>query len=97
MSLLPDLKTLQLVLETFKVKEEQLECVVNCAKTWRFNDDGEAKEKEKWVLVWDGEIVEKRWTKELGGLRVPRGAAWCYRCNDFEVRIVRYVKKRVED
>jgi hypothetical protein len=94
--LLPDLKTLVLVLETWKVKEDQLECVVQCAKTWRFCEGGRQEEKEKWALVWDGEVVEKRWRRGLRGLRLPKDASWADRCNDFEVRVVRYVKKTVE-
>jgi hypothetical protein len=95
---------LELVLETWKVKEEQLECVVQCAQTWRFCEeeeeegegDGKEKEKERWALVWDGEVVEKRWSRGLRGLRLPKDASWADRCNDFEVRVVRYVKKVVE-
>jgi hypothetical protein len=94
---LPGLETLDLVLETWKVKEEQLECVVQCAQTWRFcEEEGDGKEKEKWALVWDGEVVEKRWSRGLRGLRLPKDASWADRCNDFEVRVVRYVKKVVE-
>jgi hypothetical protein len=93
---LPGLETLDLVLETWKVKEEQLECVVQCARTWRFcEEEGDGKE-EKWALVWDGEVVEKRWSRGLRGLRLPKDASWADRCNDFEVRVVRYVKKVVE-
>jgi hypothetical protein len=94
-SSLPDLKTLELVLETWKVKEEQLESVMQCAKTWRFCEDGGEKEKERRALVWDGEVVEKRWSRGLRGLRSPKDANWSDRCKDFEVRVVRYVRKTV--
>lgn len=95
-SLLPDLKTLELVLETWKVKEKQLETVVQCAKTWRFCDEGGWEGKERWALVWDSEVVEKRWSRGLRGLRLPKDASWADRCNGFEVRVVRYVRRRVE-
>jgi hypothetical protein len=107
-STLPDLETLELVLEMFKDKEEQLDSVVQCAKTWRFGGSGEAGEdgKRDSALVWDGEVVERRWKREgaekryLQGEGVPavsKASLWHLNCNDFEVRIVRYVRNRVEE
>ncbi|KAF1355991.1 hypothetical protein EJ07DRAFT_62536, partial [Lizonia empirigonia] len=32
----PDLRTLELILETFGEKKAQLETVIECSKTWRF-------------------------------------------------------------
>ncbi|KAI1494365.1 hypothetical protein F5X96DRAFT_617617 [Biscogniauxia mediterranea] len=44
----PDLETLELVLETFAVKEDQLDKVVECAKLWTFPlEDGH-------LLRWNG-------------------------------------------
>jgi hypothetical protein len=86
-SLLPDLRVLELVLETFKDKMEQLDNVASCARTWKF-DVGEK------TLVWDGEVVEKRWQRGMPGLRMPKEAVWDERCINYEVRIVRFVCKR---
>jgi hypothetical protein len=89
-TLLPDLKTLELVLETFKVKEEQLDSVAECAKTWRF-----PMQAGQNVLVWDGKMETKRWKRAEGGLRLSRDASWNEKCKDFEVRVVRFVRERV--
>jgi hypothetical protein len=88
-SLLPDIRSLELVLETFKVKETQLDSVAECAQTWEFPISG-----RKESLVWDGEVVEKRWSRSTGGLRLTRDASWDQKCDDFEVRVVRYVRKK---
>ena len=77
-----------MVLETFKVKEAQLDAVVECARTWRFDGSGDS-------LVWDGQVVEKRWSQGVAGLRLPKNASWYDRCKAYEVRIVRFVRKRV--
>ncbi|RMZ67471.1 quinone reductase [Pyrenophora seminiperda CCB06] len=99
--ILPDLKSLEFVFEIFKVKEEQLQNVVECAKTWRFavGDVGEKLSGRKGheMLVWDGMVVEKRWERGIAGLRLPKDANWCYRSNDFEVRVVRFVRRTIED
>jgi hypothetical protein len=89
-TLLPDIKSLELVLETFKVKETQLDSVAECAQTWEFPISGRKEKK----LVWDGEVVEKRWSRSTGGLRLGRDASWDQKCDDFEVRVVRYVRKK---
>jgi hypothetical protein len=88
-TLLPDIKSLELVLETFKVKETQLDSVAGCAQTWEFPISG-----RKESLGWDGEVVEKRWSRSTGGLRLGRDASWDQKCDDFEVRVVRYVRKK---
>ncbi|KAF2127911.1 hypothetical protein P153DRAFT_43777 [Dothidotthia symphoricarpi CBS 119687] len=54
----PDLKRLELVLETFVEKQQQLENVVECAKTWKFPIEG-----SRFELAWDGQIEESRWGK----------------------------------
>lgn len=106
-STLPDLEKLELVLETFEARKEELERVVQCAKMWRFGfgDGGEAGEKKKkWALVWDGYVVERRWKRDMEETVVPRNVRgllrrvpWCYDCNDFEVRTLRYFKTRVKE
>ena len=88
---MPDLQVLEFLLETFREKEEKLDLVVDCAKTWRF---GEEKGKEG-TLVWDGEVVEKRWEKKEGGIRPRRGTKCRGSSSGFEVRIVRFVKGKI--
>ena len=108
-SALPGLKTLTLVLEMFEARKEELERVVQCAKMWRFEYGfgGGGKEGEKgkeWALVWDGDVVERRWKRDLGETvvsrrdrRLLRPGPSCNDCNDFEVRTLRYVRARVEE
>ncbi|KAI8962815.1 hypothetical protein F5Y11DRAFT_321697 [Daldinia sp. FL1419] len=51
----PDLKSLELVLETFSCKKSQLDHVAQCAKLWTFPvEDG-------FHLVWDGKEEITRW------------------------------------
>ncbi|KAI0145766.1 hypothetical protein F4776DRAFT_607879 [Hypoxylon sp. NC0597] len=51
----PDLTTLELVLETFACKKEQLDYVVQCAKLWTFpSEDG-------FHLCWNGKEDAVRW------------------------------------
>lgn len=85
-SSLPDLRVLELVLETFKEKKDQLDTVVECARTWTF-DVG------KNTLIWDGEFVEKSYTREMAGLRLPRNAPWYDRSMNSEVMVVRFVRE----
>ena len=104
-SALPDLKTLELVLETFEARKEELERVVQYAKMWRFGFGGDGEEEGKgkeWALVWDGDVVERRWKRDLGETvvsrrdrRLLRPGPSCNDCNDFEVRTLRYVRTRV--
>jgi hypothetical protein len=89
-TLLPDIKSLELVLETFNVKEAQLDSVAECAQTWEFPISG----RKETTLIWDGEVVEKRWSRSTGGLRLGRDASWDQKCDDFEVRVVKYVRKK---
>jgi len=99
--LLPNLKTLEFVFETFKVKAGQLHNVSECAKTWRFavgDVGGEGGgEKNREMLVWDGEVVKKQWKRGMAGLRLTKDANWLYRCTDFEVRVVRFVRGASEE
>ncbi|KAK7192218.1 hypothetical protein PSPO01_01790 [Paraphaeosphaeria sporulosa] len=60
---LPDLKELKLVLETFDVKKDSLDTIVDCAKAWRF-----PIEKSSFELTWDGEVEDASWEIEPGDL-----------------------------
>jgi hypothetical protein len=99
---MPDLKRLELVLETFKVKARQLDSVVEAAKTWKFPIQG-----TQWELVWDGEVEMSGWSMGVksdgggsqagqsgSGQRV-REPAWHVQANEFEVRVVRFVRRRL--
>jgi hypothetical protein len=54
---LPDLKTFELILETFLEKKRQLEVVVDCAKTWKFS-----LKETQYEMVCDGTVEDLRWT-----------------------------------
>ncbi|PVH92211.1 hypothetical protein DM02DRAFT_576098 [Periconia macrospinosa] len=54
---MPDLKTFELVLETFSPKKHQLEKVVECARTWKFP----LKDTE-YELVCDDKIEALQWS-----------------------------------
>lgn len=55
---LQDLKTLELILETFSVKQRQLDTVVECAKTWKFPLRDTQHE-----LSYDERAESMQWTK----------------------------------
>jgi hypothetical protein len=57
---LPDLKTLELVLETWEVKKYQLDTVVECAKTWKF-----PLRNTRCELLWN-ETEPANWKREKG-------------------------------
>ncbi|KAF2662643.1 hypothetical protein K491DRAFT_709987 [Lophiostoma macrostomum CBS 122681] len=59
---LPDLKVLELILETFGTKKAQLDTVIECAKTWRFPLDG-----GKWELIWDGKVEDASYQHAVPG------------------------------
>lgn len=91
---LPDLKTLELVLESFKEKKGQLDHVVECAKTWRFGIAGTGTE-----LRWDGVVGMWRWNEvsEVSGVeanyrRGRRVLPWYVKSREFEGRRVRFVR-----
>ncbi|KAF2735753.1 hypothetical protein EJ04DRAFT_183978 [Polyplosphaeria fusca] len=105
---LPDLKTLELVLETFSDKKSQLDTVIDCAKTWAFPLDN-----QKYELVWDGKVEMKSYQGEQGSLQTydatrasharhvqnPTGAQGSSSQHDpgtrrYEVRIIRYRRTR---
>lgn len=71
---LPDLKTFELVLETFLEKKTQLEVVVDCAKTWKF-----PLKDLQYELVCDGKVEDLKWTnaasKESRETTVDTGSA----------------------
>jgi len=49
------LRELELIFETFKLKEKQLDTVVDCAMTWTFPmEDG-------YELAWDGKVEKDSW------------------------------------
>jgi hypothetical protein len=87
--MMPDLKSLELVLESFAAKKRQLEDVVEAAKTWRFPIVDTPCE-----LVWDGEVGVSSWS--MRGLRTEQqGGVWHKSATEFEVRVVRFVRRRV--
>ncbi|KAJ4360714.1 uncharacterized protein N0V89_001281 [Didymosphaeria variabile] len=53
---LPDLKTFELILETFSPKKQQLENVVDCARTWKFPLKG-----TQYEMVCDHKIESLQW------------------------------------
>lgn len=55
---LQDLKTLELILETFSVKKHQLKTVVECAKTWKF-----PLKDTQYELTCDGKVESMKWAK----------------------------------
>lgn len=70
-SMLPNLRTFELVLETFLEKKKQLEVVVDCAKTWKFplkNTQYELACDEKVeVLAWSSaNDADSGWVTESG-------------------------------
>ncbi|KAF3002466.1 hypothetical protein E8E13_005199 [Curvularia kusanoi] len=88
---LPDLKTLELVLETFLEKKAQLETVVECAKTWRFPIAG-----ERFELAWSGEVEASRRSKINEHLSFEQtwGTTWYAHSTEFEVRTIRFKRRR---
>lgn len=85
---MPDLRGFEMVLEKFASKKGQSDDVVEAAKTWRFGLDGGV-----WELVWDGEVWVSSWSRS--GKKMGDNAAWCLRENAFEVRSVRFTRRRV--
>lgn len=85
---MPDLKTLDLVLETFVEKKAQLENVVECAKTWHFplTDQG-------FELRWDGKVEATRCSKEAIEAWGAEGE-WYEQSTECEVRSVRFTRRR---
>lgn len=105
-SKLPDIKTLELVLETFSEKKAQLDAVVGCAQTWRFPILNSQHE-----LAWDGKIEESTWStpvvedsqlQEISRnvnparqVRQFQQGYWYARSSKFEVRVVRFSRRQV--
>ncbi|KAF2476011.1 uncharacterized protein BDR25DRAFT_339902 [Lindgomyces ingoldianus] len=92
---LSDLKMLELVLQTFEDKKDQLDLVTDCAKTWTFPLDNSRHQ-----LVWDGKAEKMSFEGEdgaLGGIYVNghgyRGQAG--KKPKFVVSVIRF--KRVID
>ncbi|KAF9691939.1 hypothetical protein EKO04_010033 [Ascochyta lentis] len=85
---LPDLKTLELILETFGEKRHQLEKVVECAKTWRFPIVNTQHE-----LAWDTRVEEKlRSQPVVENWQFQRGYRYA-KSTEIEVRIVRFTRQ----
>lgn len=89
-SQLSDLRSLDLVLETFKSKKGQLEEVVEAGKTWVF-----PLNETKVELAWDGGLGVGSWSLSGLGKENARGA-WHSKEQEFEVRNLRYVRRRVK-
>lgn len=87
---LPDIKTLELVLETFEEKREQLAKVIECAKTWRFPIADTHCE-----LVWDGNVEGQRWSKPLVENWETQRGEWYSRSTSFEERTIRFTRQRM--
>ncbi|OAL54038.1 hypothetical protein IQ07DRAFT_668268 [Pyrenochaeta sp. DS3sAY3a] len=85
---MPDLRSLELVLETFAPKKAQLNAVVECAKTWTFPSLGSCR-----VFVWDGRVEESRWSRTVSPPHSDESLEWYDTCEDFEVRAIRFVKR----
>ncbi|KAF2030526.1 hypothetical protein EK21DRAFT_65284 [Setomelanomma holmii] len=93
---LPDLRRLELVLETFSQKRQQLDNIIEAAKAWKF-----PIKCTQYELVWDGEVGMSSWSVSTAGgdgivPRVPGmvAPAWHTRANEFQVRVIRYVRRR---
>ncbi|KAF2627692.1 hypothetical protein BU25DRAFT_58486 [Macroventuria anomochaeta] len=87
---LPDIKTLELVLETFGEKKAQLEKVIDCAKMWRF-----PIADTQFELAWDGKVEEKRWSKPLIENWETQRGDWHAQSTEFEARTVRFTRRRM--
>jgi hypothetical protein len=68
-SMLSDLKTFELVLETFSEKRKQLEVVVDCAKTWKFPLNDTQHE-----LSYDGKVEVLTWSRANSGWVTESGS-----------------------
>ena len=87
---LPDIKTLELVLETFEEKKAQLEKVIDCAKTWRF-----PIADTQFELAWSGTVESKHWSRPLIENWRTRTGDWYARSTEFEVRTIRFTRRRM--
>lgn len=86
----PDLKTLELILETFGEKKAQLETVIECSKTWRFPITGTHFE-----LAWSGKVWEKRSSEPVVENWEFRPGDWYARSTQFEARTLRFTRRRM--
>lgn len=94
------LKELECIFETFALKVEQLNVVIECAKTWTFPmGDG-------YELRWDGKVESSSWTG-VDSYGYEGGNQWLFEQvlgNDttlpdhklFEVRTIRFARRRCE-
>jgi hypothetical protein len=86
---LPDLKTLELVLETFEEKKAQLDVVIECAKTWCF-----PIADTQFELAWNGKVEKDCWNKPLVENWGTQRGEWYSRCTAFEGRTIRFTRRR---
>ncbi|KAH9904192.1 hypothetical protein F4778DRAFT_85715 [Xylariomycetidae sp. FL2044] len=62
----PDLQTLQLVMDTYVEKIDELDVVVNSAKLWTFPQSAEGEEeRDGFVLAWDGHEPVTTWWRDV--------------------------------
>lgn len=85
---LPDIKTLELILETFEEKKAQLDTVLECAKTWRF-----PIADSRFELAWAGKVEEARWSKSLTEDWQTQMEEWYSRSTEFEGRTIRFTRR----
>ncbi|KAF2115097.1 hypothetical protein BDV96DRAFT_600230 [Lophiotrema nucula] len=98
---LPDLKTLELVLETFEDKGGQLDTVIECAKTWEF-----PLEDSKDKLAWTGKVEIANYVGQEDARNAQSYDFLVERTGEsrqstttpprFEVRIIRYKRAKVQ-
>jgi hypothetical protein len=92
---MPDLRSLELVLETFTEKRDQLEQVVEAAKSWKFPIATSPAE-----LTWDGHVDHSGWSMQASEpgrvINGPGGSNdnWYRKSNAFDVRIIRFIRTR---
>jgi hypothetical protein len=86
---LPDIKVLDLVLETFEEKKAQLDTVIDCAKTWRF-----PIADTQFELAWHGKVESEQWRKPLEDRSIQRGD-WYSLSSSFERRTIRFTRRHL--
>ncbi|KAH6642906.1 hypothetical protein C7974DRAFT_112689 [Boeremia exigua] len=93
-SKLPDIKTLELVLETFTEKKAQLDTVVECAKTWRF-----PIADTQFELAWNGKVKSAHHSRPHETASEQEAwdfgyGQWWTRGTEIEERIIRFTRQR---
>lgn len=90
MAEMPDLKSLEIVMEIFGEKKDQLETGVECAKTWLFPLAG-----KEFELAWSGRVTEMRSSKPLLEDYNLHDGDWYARSTHTEVRVIRFTKRQM--